>query len=63
MLRRLLRWLRCAFDGRCTSHFLTAYDENLRCELPHAHTSPHRAYVRTRFSRDYAYEWSYGPRR
>lgn len=59
----LLRWLRDFFAGRCASTFRTAFDEELRCELPGEHRGPHRADIRTRFSRNYRYEWSYGPRR
>ena len=56
---RFLAWL----HGRCTSHFTTAFDEHLRCELPAEHRGPHRANVECAFERKYRYEWSYGPRR
>lgn len=59
----LLNWLRRLFSGRCGATFLTAFDEELRCELPHEHTTPHRADVATRFARKYRYEWGHGPNR
>lgn len=62
-MRGLFARLLDFFIGRCTSHFTTAFDEHLRCDLPSEHRGPHRADVQTAFNRKYRYQWAYGARR
>lgn len=58
-LARALAWFRRVVRGRCLSTFQTAFDEELRCELPRGHRVAHRATVRTSLDRTYLYEWTY----